>query len=134
MTGMSNWLRGRNADTQGRLSSKAMYISVAQQHAIIRLVFEGALSLIAWSRSAPRVQASAIVSPDTSTSSTALLRPPAVLGSPTHHNQGNTSEDCCRGQHDSDGHALSKKYDCAEHRDDRHAQLHRGRIAGFQTR
>jgi DDE domain len=47
----------RNADTQGRLSSKVMYIGVAQQFAIIRLVFEGAVSLIAWSRSAPRVQA-----------------------------------------------------------------------------
>jgi hypothetical protein len=47
----------RNADTHGRLSSKAMYIGVAQQFAIIRLVFEGALSLIARSRSAPRVQA-----------------------------------------------------------------------------
>jgi len=47
----------RNADTQGRLSSKAKYIGVAQQLAIIRLVFEGAVSLIAWSRSAPRVQA-----------------------------------------------------------------------------
>jgi hypothetical protein len=23
-----------------------------------------------------------------------LLRQPVVLGSPTHHNQGNTSEDC----------------------------------------
>jgi hypothetical protein len=47
----------RNADTQGRLSSKAKYIGVAQQPAIIRRVFEASVSLIAWRRSAPRVQA-----------------------------------------------------------------------------
>jgi len=47
----------RNADTRGRLSSKAMYIGVAQQLAIIRRVFEEPVSLIAWSRFAPRVHA-----------------------------------------------------------------------------
>ena len=39
--------RARNADTQGRLSSKAKYIGVAQQPAIIRRVFEAAVSRIA---------------------------------------------------------------------------------------
>ena len=37
----------RNADTQGLLSSKATYIGVLQQPAIIRRVFEAAVSLIA---------------------------------------------------------------------------------------
>jgi hypothetical protein len=47
----------RNAETQGRLSSNAKYIGVAQQPAIIRLVFEASVSRIARRRSAPRVQA-----------------------------------------------------------------------------
>jgi len=36
----------RNADTQGRLSSKAKYIGVAQQPAIIRRVFDLPFNLI----------------------------------------------------------------------------------------
>jgi hypothetical protein len=47
----------RNADTQGRLSSKLTYIGVAQQPATIRRVFVASVSLIASRRSAPRVQA-----------------------------------------------------------------------------